>query len=169
MRPLALLAAGLATLVLAACGDDDQEPARPTATSASTATTAARGYAQTGAAVDAICSATNAPGSALLQGLNGKPAHDAPLLERAAEIYRGGLERMKVIEPDPKLRDAFDQFIALAQDQVTLLEHLRDAAQSGDRADYKAATTQVLEESDTTLPARQAAAKALGAKACAKR
>jgi hypothetical protein len=163
LRSLALVLCA-ATLGLAACGGDDANDKAPAKDSGSTA---ARGYAATGAAVDAICVATNAPGQALLKGLNGKPAHDAPLLDRAVAVYSRGIDRMRQIDPDPKLKDAFDHFLQLAEDQVTLLEELRDTAKSGNAADYKLATTKVVDESATTEAARKQASTALGATRCA--
>jgi len=164
MRPsTAGVAACAAALVLAACGGDDKKESSTT-----TGGQPALSAAETGRAVNALCLVTELPAKAVAAKLNGDPAHDSPLLAGLVDDYRRVLERLHAIVPDTALKANFDQFVALAEDQVTLLQELSDKAKSGDAAAYQAATNQVVKEGVVQQAARKKAAVALGAPDCAK-
>src|SRR5947208_3765886 len=99
--PRTWFAVALVALAVAGCGGSNSK-----------SSSGARGYAGTGKALDALCAKYNAQFAALSHQANGNAKHDAPLIDKLAAIED------KAIKPDPKLQAAFDQYIAIVNQQI---------------------------------------------------
>ena len=149
-----LLITGSLALFAAGCGGDDDKDTE----------SAARGYDETGQALNDICKRAEAeskPISAKVTGEANKT--DADALQQLVDLNEKYIGEVKAIEPDPKLQSAFDDYVASLD---TLQEHTVEAQQAaadGDKAAFEAAA-KAIQESD---PESDRIAKSLGATDCA--
>src|SRR5438067_6156564 len=97
-------------LLVAGCGGSDNKST--TTASSGTATTPARGYTETGQALDAICAKADAEAKPLSAQANGNAKHDAALLVKLVAINDKYIPQIKAITPDPKLQSTYDAFVA---------------------------------------------------------
>ncbi len=148
-----LMTTGLLALFAAGCGGDNDN-----------GESAARGYAETGQAVSDICKRANAEIDPISAKANGKADNDAPLLEQVVETNEKYIAEVKAIEPDPKLKDSYDGFVAALEQSQTTADEALSAAQSGDQAGYDAALKELSAGEDASKPF----ARALGASECNK-
>lgn len=156
MRTLCLAVGAAGMLAVAGCGSDDD---------AATATdgTAARGYAETGEALNDICRRAKAETEPLVEQLNGSARHDAPLIEELLGINQDYVAEVRKVRPAEELREAYDGYVAqldvLSEQQEALLE----VAQQGDDAAYQS-SAEALGDTDRES---DRFARALGATDCA--
>lgn len=156
VRLLPLLAAGA---LLGACGGEDTA-----STTATNAASAARGYDDTIAAVNDICTRANAEIDAVGKDITGKAGdNDAKLIGQVVEINDKYVAELKAIAPDPKLAPAFDAFAEAIDAQLVATREAATAA-SGSQQEYEAALGAVGAADNVS----DAAARALGAADCAK-
>jgi hypothetical protein len=159
MRSLPLfLATGALAMFAAGCGGDDEET---TATTGDTASDA-RGYAETGEAVSDICRRVNADAKKLVADLTGEAKNDAPIVTELVEVTETYVDELKAIEPDPKLKETFDQYVAAVEDNQARSREVAKAAESGDSEAYRMAAEAADAENAKTDPLE----RALGAKGC---
>jgi hypothetical protein len=156
--PLSLFAAVLA-LVFAGCGSDDSNTTANTTSTSS----GARGYAETGKTLDQICADLKKKGTPLANQLNGNAEHDAPILRKIVDISQGSLDEIQNVEPNGKLKDAFDKYVDVVGKNVDQFRKLADAAASGDQQAYDQARKDLGDQSLSTQPLE----RALGATGCA--
>jgi hypothetical protein len=161
MKSLPLyLTTGALALFAAGCGGDDEET---TATTGDTASDA-RGYAETGQAISDICKRADAEIDPISAKATGKAASDAPLLEQVNDANKKYVAEVKAITPDPKLKDAYDGFVAALDQTTTDTDEALAAAQSGDQKAYDDALKTLSDNQDASKPF----ARALGATECDK-
>jgi hypothetical protein len=157
-----ILSTGALALFAAGCGGDDEKT--DGATTGGTASGETRGYAETTQAVNDICTRANAEIKPLTEKATGKADNDAPLLEDVVEVNEKYVAELKEIKPDPKLKEAFDAYVASIDVSTEKADEALSAAQSGDQAAYDKA----LEELSAADDANDPLAAALGAKECNK-
>jgi hypothetical protein len=119
----ACAAIGLA-LAIAACGDDDDEPTPDLATAA-----------------DDIC--LDVAGQ-LADARDDAPPPDSPkdaadLLELQLPIRIDGLRRLQALEPPPELVNAWNQYLAVAEDRIDAEDQALTAAKDSDDSAFREA------------------------------
>ncbi len=125
---------------------------------------ARRGYAETGQALDAICTRAEAEAKPLTGAATGDAKHDAPLIAKLVGVNDKYIPQVKAVTPDSKLKSAYDQFVATLGQIATNDKSALAAANKGDTAAYVAA----IKSQNAVSKTNKQAAKALGAPACAK-
>src|SRR3954452_9903443 len=139
-------------LFLSACGDDKKS-----------GDNGARGYAETGKAVDKACLASNAKLAPLVKQLTGNAKHDAPILEKVAQEGKDYEQQLEQITPDAKLKSTLVAYEKGVEAKIEEFGALTDAATRADDAPYKPARDKVGAENTSLKPLE----RALGADACA--
>lgn len=119
--PLAALC-GLA-LVVAGCGGGDDN--------------GALSYDDTGTEISAICESVDT------EGLTGRPANDAPILEQAIPDFEQGIEDLRALEVDEELEADRDAFADNADQQLEIIREAQVAAESGNAGEYRETATQI--------------------------
>jgi hypothetical protein len=150
--PALFLVVGSLGLVLPGCGDNKKSGHN-----------GARGYAETGQAVDKACLASNAKLAGLTKQLTGSAKHDAPILEKIAQEGKDYELALEQIKPDPKLKDSLTTYEKGVETKIGQFNDLTAAAKTGDDAAYKAARDKLGQENASL----KSVEKALGADACA--
>jgi hypothetical protein len=145
-----LLVVGCLAVLLPGCGGSDKK-------------SGARGYAETGQAVDKACLASNATLGPLTKQLTGNAKHDAPVLAKIGQSGKDYELELEKITPDPKLKPALIAYEKGVEARIEQFTALTDAAKTGDDATYKAARDKLGAENTSLKPLE----KALGATACA--
>jgi hypothetical protein len=130
---------GLA-LVGAGCGDDNKTLS----------------YDDTGAEIGKICDSVN------FDELNGKPAHDAPLLDEAVGDFEDAVQDVRDLDVDDELTDTRDQFADNGDQQVAVLKQAQDIAETGNTKAYR----KKLDEGQPLGRESDKLASKLGATAC---
>lgn len=156
MRSLPLLlVSGSLALFAAGCGGDDNKDTD----------SAARGYDETGQALNDICKRAEAetdPIGAKVTGEAGKA--DADALQQLVDLNEKYIAEVKDVVPDPKLKSAYDGFVAGLDRMQELTIEAANAAKAGDKDGLQSAARQIgeLDKENDGL------GKALGAPDCAK-
>jgi hypothetical protein len=109
---------GLA-LVAAGCGDDDNDTLS---------------YDDTGTEIGEICQGVEAQA----QGLNGKPANDAPILADFAEALEEAVQEVRDLDVDEELAETRDAFADNGAQQVAVIREAQALAEDGDAKAYRA-------------------------------
>lgn len=157
MKSLPLfLTTGVLALFAAGCGGDDDDKGD--------AGSGARGYAETGQAISDICTRAKAEIDPITAKFTGDAKNDAPLLEQVIETNEKYVAEVKAIKPDPKLKDAYDGFVAALDQTASRSDEALSAAQSGDQAGYDKGLEELSAGDDDSKPF----ARALGATECDK-
>lgn len=159
MNPLPLVLSSGA-LVLAACGGGGNDQNADTTTGA----TGARGYAETSQAVSDICRRANAEVEPITAKATGNARNDAPLIAQVNDANEKYVAELRAIEPDPRLKDAFDAYVASIEEIQNKAQEAQAAAESGDQAAYDRTLEQLTAADDANRPL----ARALGARECNK-
>lgn len=149
-----LLVAGSLAVLIPGCGSSDKK----------SGDSGARGYANTGQALDKICAGANTRAGTLGRSLTSDAKHDAPILDRLVKVVEDTESQMRQVTPNEKLKATFDKYVSLVHDGVQEFRDLRDAAKTGDDTAYNAAKLKLLREHQPSKPLE----KALGANGCAK-
>jgi hypothetical protein len=131
---------GLA-LVGAGCGGDDNKTLS---------------YEDTGTKIGEACD------SVQFDGLTGKPANDAPILDEVVPDFEQAVEDVRDLEVDDELEGTRDQFADNADQQIVIIKEAQTAAEAGDAKAYrkKIEETQPLDKESDELASK------LGATAC---
>jgi hypothetical protein len=153
--PLLLVISSLA-LFAAGCGGDDKKK--------DSADSGARGYAETGQAINDVCTRAKAEIDPIAKGANGDAKHDAPIIEKLVATNQKYVDELKKIKPDPKLQEAFDTYVAAVDNVQAKSNEALAVAKSGDSEAYRMAVEAVNGLDSETHPA----ARALGAMDCTK-
>jgi hypothetical protein len=132
---------GLA-LVGAGCGDDEDNKALS--------------YDDTGTRIGEICDTVK------FDGLTGKPANDAPILEDALPDFEKAIQDVRALEVAEELETDRDAFADNAEQQVAIIKEAQQAAESGDAKAYR----ETIEEAQPLDKESDAIASRLGAIAC---
>ena len=157
-----LLICGALSLFAAGCGDDGEDTASNTET---TAETAARGYDETIAAVNDVCKRGNTEIDKLGEKVTGEAGQaDADAINDIVDAEDKYIAEFEAIEPDPKLEGAFDAFVTAIKAQQDATRAAAEAAATGEQKAYDAALEGIGEIDETS----DAAARTLGATECAK-
>jgi DNA-binding ferritin-like protein len=156
--PLALVVA----LLVAGCGGDDSSS--DSGTTATTSASDARGYAETGQALDDICKRAKAEVDPIAEKATGNARKDAELLAQVVEANEKYVAEVKEIEPDPKLADAFNRYVAELDELTIKQREVLDVAEQGDDTAYQT-SAEALSGADAEA---NRIARELGASECAK-
>ena len=148
MARLAVLALTFAAIVLAACGGSSKQ--------------------STGERLNAVCKEINAKTDPLGKDVNGHAKHDLPALQKLLGYAKEGDRKVAAIAPGDKDRSAYDAFRAVSRSRVTEIQHLLNAAQTGDDPTYRAQFGVSAANQKAQQPALKRATKKLGAPDCAK-
>ena len=132
---------GLA-LVGAGCGDDDDNKALS--------------YDDTGTRIGEICDTVK------FEGLNGKPANDAPILEDAVPDFEKAIQDVRDLDVDEELAETRDEFADVADQQLAVIAEAKGVAEGGNAKKYNAAFGQLESLGRTS----DELASQLGATAC---
>lgn len=158
MNPLSrMLVAGGVALTVAACGGGNDK--------ASTSTSAgARGYDETIAAVNGICTRARAATKPITQKITGDPKRDAPVLKDLVAENQKYVDELDAIQPDPKLADVFGRFRDSVAEVQAEARRIADSADTLDPDGYR----QSIEALDQVDNQNDKIARELGANECAK-
>jgi hypothetical protein len=100
--------------------------------------------------------------SAEFEGLRGRPAHDAPIIEKGLPAYREAIQEMKALEVDEDVEGDRNAVVFYARILLRYIEDAYAAAREGDAKAYH----RVLKENDPIEARSREAAARLGATAC---
>lgn len=131
---------GLA-LVGAGCGDDDNDTLS---------------YDDTGTEISAICEKVQ------FEGLNGKPANDAPILAEVVPQFEDAVQEVRDLDVHEELEETRDAFADNADQQVAVITEAQAAAEEGDAKAYRAK----IEETQPLDTESDELASQLGATGC---
>ena len=132
---------GLA-LAGAGCGDDEENQALS--------------YDETGDEISQICEGVN------VEGLNGTPKNDAPILEQAVPDFEQAIQEVRDLEVDSELEGTRDQFADNGDQQLAIIREAQEAAEAGDKKEYR----RVLERVQPLDTESEELASKLGATGC---
>jgi hypothetical protein len=149
--PLTLITGAVAVFA-AGCGGDDSKAS------------GARGYDDTIAAVNEICTNATRDANAIGKDANGEADHDAPLVKKLVDSNQKYIDELKDIEPDAKLEAAFGAYVGAVESQQSKAREALTVAESGDSEAYRMAIETVNAENAGT----KRLARALGATECTK-
>jgi hypothetical protein len=149
-----LLTTGALALFAAGCGGDDDKDTD----------SAARGYDETGQAINDICKRADTEAEAITKDVSGKADKaTADALGKLVELNDKYIAEVKDIVPDPKLQSAYDDFVESLDAMQAKTSEAQDAAADGDQAAFEKAAGEV----QTLDEDNDRAALALGAPECA--
>lgn len=112
--------AGLCGLALvgAGCGDDDDN--------------GALSYDDTGTRIGEICDTVK------FDGLTGKPASDAPVLEQVVPDFEQAIEDIRALDVAEELETDRNAFADNADQQLAIIKEAQTLAEEGDQKAYRA-------------------------------
>jgi hypothetical protein len=116
-RPTLLAALCGLALVGAGCGDDEENKTLS--------------YEETGTEIGKICDSVE------LDGLNGKPANDAPILETAVPQFEKAIEDVRALDVNEELEADRDAFADNADEQLAVIKEAQTAAEAGNAKEYR--------------------------------
>lgn len=126
----------------AGCGDDEDNKTLS--------------YDDTGTEIGEICDSVD------LEGLNGDPANDAPILESGIADFETAIEDVRDLDVDEELESTRDEFADNGEEQVAVIKEAQAIAEQGDKKAYQA---KVQEIAPLDAESNELASK-LGADAC---
>ena len=151
--PLLLITGSLALFAAGCGGDDDKDT-----------DSAARGYDETGQAINDICKRAEAEAKPVGEKITGEANQaDADALAELVEINDKYIAEVKEIKPDAKLQSAYDDFVTSLETIQASTEDAQKAAEDGDKAGFQAAA-EAIQANDVE---NDRAGNALGAPDCA--
>jgi hypothetical protein len=151
--PLLLITGSLALFAAGCGGDDDKDSG-----------SAARGYDETGQAIDDICKRADAEAQPISDKASGQADKStADALAELVELNDKYIAEVKDVVPDPKLQASYDEFVSTLEAMQAKTKEAQSAAADGEQEAFEAAATEVqaLDEDNDR------AATALGAPECA--
>ena len=121
-------------------------------------------YGELGTQANEICTKANAEIEPLSEKLSGEPKNDAPILEDIIATQEPAVDEFKQLKPPEQLQDAFDEFVSISDQQVSIAREAQAAAETGDADAYQ----EELKKLEPLDKQSDAAARSLGAEECAK-
>ena len=138
-----------ASLTLVACGGDDDSNSQLS-------------YADYGQEANKICQEADRKIDPIGEKLTGEPQNDAPLLGQLSTEFETVVGDYKELKPPDELQADHDEFVRLADQQITITKEAQQAAESGDKAGYRAK----LQEIEPLDKESDEVASRLGAQEC---
>lgn len=128
-----LLIAGSLSLFAAGCGGDDKD-----------SDSAARGYDETGQAINDVCVRAEAEAKPAGEKVTGEANQaDADALQELVDINEKYIAEIKEIKPDSKLQATYDDYVGTLDRMQELTVDAQKAAADGDKAAFQSAAQEI--------------------------